>query len=204
MIMAETTYRGQLNVPDMVTRLILSIAATGLAPASFYPPGAGGGRARAHFDGLPVDFVVDAISTLTMDSGFHGFRTFNVVNPHDDGIGLDEYVDWMMHAGCRIERLDDYGQWLMRFETALRNLPERQRQASLLPLLISFQHPQPALAGAFAPTQRFQTAVAHTGIGADGEIPQINRAIIEKYLSDLELLGLLDANHRAPAAEQEN
>jgi fatty acid CoA ligase FadD9 len=109
-----------------------------------------------------------------------------------------------MHAGCRIERLDDYGQWLMRFETALRNLPERQRQASLLPLLVSFHHPQPALAGTFAPAQRFQEAVAHTGIGADGEIPQINRAIIEKYLSDLELLGLLDANHRAPAAEQEN
>jgi len=139
-----------------------------------------------------------------MDSGFHDFRTFHVMNPHDDGIGLDEYVDWMMQAGYRIERIDDYSQWLMRFETALRNLPERQRQASLLPLLISFRHPQPALAGAFAPTQRFQTAVAHTGIGADGEIPHINRAIIEKYLSDLELLGLLDANHRATEAEQEN
>ena len=204
MIMAETTYRGQLNVPDMVTRLILSIAATGLAPESFYLPGAGGGRPRAHFDGLPVDFVTEAISTLTLDGDGRGFRTFHVVNPHDDGIGLDEYVDWMMHAGCRIERIDDYRQWLMRFETALRNLPERQRQASLLPLLVSFQHPQPALAGTFAPAQRFQEAVAQNGIGASGDIPHIDQAIIEKYLSDLELLGLLDANHRATPTEQEN
>lgn len=201
MIMAETAYRGQLNVPDMVTRLILSIAATGLAPDSFYLPDARGRRPRAHFDGLPVDFVAEAISTFTADVDFQDFRTFHVMNPHDDGIGLDEYVDWMVQAGCRIERIGDYDQWLTRFESALRNLPERQRQASLLPLLISFQHPQPALAGAFAPTQRFQTAVAQNGIGAAGDIPRIDNTIIEKYLSDLELLGLLNPQHRSTDAE---
>ena len=36
MIMADTRYAGQLNVPDMFTRLMLSLVATGIAPGSFY------------------------------------------------------------------------------------------------------------------------------------------------------------------------
>jgi fatty acid CoA ligase FadD9 len=198
MIMAEPAYRGQLNLPDMVTRLILSVAATGLAPASFYLSEVPGKRPRAHFDGLPVDFVTEAISTLTVTNDPAEFRTFHVINPHDDGVGLDEYVDWMMQAGCRIERITEYSQWFARFGTALPNLPEPQRHASLLPILDSFRHPQPAVAGAFAPTPRFQEAVARSGIGVSGDIPRIDSTIIRKYLSDLELLGLLDTDSRDP------
>ncbi len=36
MILADTTYAGQLNVPDMFTRMMLSLVATGIAPGSFY------------------------------------------------------------------------------------------------------------------------------------------------------------------------
>ena len=36
MIMADTKYVGQLNVPDIFTRLMLSLVATGIAPGSFY------------------------------------------------------------------------------------------------------------------------------------------------------------------------
>ena len=36
MIMVDTKYVGQLNVPDIFTRLMLSLVATGIAPASFY------------------------------------------------------------------------------------------------------------------------------------------------------------------------
>ena len=36
MILADTTYAGQLNLPDMFTRLMLSLVATGIAPGSFY------------------------------------------------------------------------------------------------------------------------------------------------------------------------
>ncbi|WP_264001017.1 SDR family oxidoreductase, partial [Mycolicibacterium gadium] len=36
MILADTTYGGQLNLPDMFTRMMLSLVATGIAPASFY------------------------------------------------------------------------------------------------------------------------------------------------------------------------
>src|SRR5277367_3737971 len=36
MILADTAYAGQLNLPDMFTRLMLSLVATGTAPGSFY------------------------------------------------------------------------------------------------------------------------------------------------------------------------
>jgi fatty acid CoA ligase FadD9 len=196
MIMAETGCRGQLNLPDMVTRLIFSLAATGLAPDSFFRLRADGTRARSHFDGLPVDFVAEAISTLAL--GHEGFQTYHVVNPHDDGIGLDEYVDWIADAGSRIERIADYEEWFHRFGSALRNLPGRQRQASLLPMIEIYACPQLAAEGAFAPAEHFEKAVQRAGLGVDGSIPHITSAIIAKYLSDLSLLGLLgnENSHR--------
>ena len=36
MILAHSRYAGQLNVPDMFTRLLFSLAVTGIAPATFY------------------------------------------------------------------------------------------------------------------------------------------------------------------------
>ncbi|WP_156751323.1 thioester reductase domain-containing protein, partial [Mycobacterium sp. 1245111.1] len=191
MIMAAPGYAGQLNLPDMITRLILSIAATGLAPASFYLRSSAGGHVQGHFDGLPVDFVAESISTLSAMAD-KGFQTFHVVNPHDDGIGFDQYVDWMIEAGCHVERIDDYDEWYARFETAVRNLPERQRAASLLPLLQIYRHPQHPIRGTFAPAERFRAAVMAHGLGHGGDIPEIGGPVIEKYLDDLELVGLLD------------
>jgi fatty acid CoA ligase FadD9 len=203
MIVAEPGYRGQLNLGDMVSRLILSVAVTGLAPETFYRRPPDGQRARAHFDGLPVDFVAESISTLSARAT-KGFQTFHVMNPHDDGIGLDEYVDWMAQAGCHIERLADYDDWFSRFETALRNLPERQRQASLLPILQIYRHQQPAGRGTLASAPRFRAAVMEADVGGGGDIPHIGKPVIEKYLSDLELLGLLDGKGRAIAKVKES
>jgi fatty acid CoA ligase FadD9 len=195
MLMAEPGYRGQLNVPDMVTRLILSLAATGLAPESFYVPDADGGRARSHFDGLPVDFVAEAIATL--GTSVEGFHTYNVVNPHDDGIGLDEYADWIGEAGYPLERIADHRHWFERFEMALQNLPEAQRKASILPIIDTQRHQLPPQRGTFAPADRFAAAVADAHVGGHGTIPGIDAAIIAKYLTDLESLGLLDPERNA-------
>ncbi|WP_231983774.1 non-ribosomal peptide synthetase, partial [Mycobacterium sp. E2733] len=82
MILADTTYAGQLNLPDTVTRMVLSILATGVAPSSFFRLGADGKRQRAHFDGLPVGFIAEAIATLGAQA-VDGFRTYHVMNPHD-------------------------------------------------------------------------------------------------------------------------
>jgi fatty acid CoA ligase FadD9 len=113
------------------------------------------------------------------------------MNPYDDGIGLDEYVDWLIDAGYRIQRVGDYGAWLQRFDTAIRALPERQRQASLLPLLHNYQRPEKPIRGSIAPTDRFRAAVKSAKIGPDKDIPHIGRDVIVKYATDLELLGLL-------------
>ncbi|TFV56049.1 NAD-dependent epimerase/dehydratase family protein [Mycobacterium sp. PS03-16] len=194
MILADTTYAGQLNLPDMFTRMILSLVATGSAPRSFYELDAHGARRRAHYDGLPVEFIAEAINTLggqaVHESGA-GFLTYHVMNPYDDGIGLDEFVDWLLEAGYRIDRVDDYAAWLSRFDTAVRALPERQRQYSLLPLLHNYQRPMPPINGSIAPTDRFRAAVQEAKIGPDKDIPHVSAPMIVKYATDLELLGLL-------------
>ena len=155
MILADTTYAGQLNVPDMFTRMMLSLVATGIAPGSFYELDADGNRQRAHYDGLPVEFIAEAISTLGAQS-VAGFQTYHVMNPYDDGIGFDEFVDWLIDAGYAIQRIGDYGDWLRRFETTLRALPEQQRNSSLLPLLHNYQKPEKPINGSMAPTDRFR------------------------------------------------
>jgi fatty acid CoA ligase FadD9 len=190
MILADTTYAGQLNVADMFTRLMLSVAATGLAPASFYELDGAGNRRRAHYDGLPVEFVAESISTI--GSLTDGFETYHVMNPYDDGLGLDEFIDWIVEAGYPIHRVNDYADWLNRFETAMRTLPEHQRQYSLLPLLHNYQQPEHPVCGSIAPTEHFRTAVQEAKIGPAKEIPHISRDVIRKYLSDLTLLGLLE------------
>jgi fatty acid CoA ligase FadD9 len=193
MILADTTYAGQLNLPDMFTRMMLSLVATGIAPASFYQLDAQGRRQRAHYDGLPVEFIAEAISTLGAQvlEDAAGFQTYHVMNPYDDGIGMDEYVDWLMEAGYPVQRVGDYATWLDRFETALRALPERQRQYSLLPLLHNYQQPSVPIHGSIAPTDRFRAAVQEAKIGPDKDIPHVSAPIIVKYISDLQLLGLL-------------
>jgi fatty acid CoA ligase FadD9 len=190
MIMADTTYAGQLNVPDMFTRMMLSVVATGVAPASFYELDAGGSRPRAHFDGLPVEFIADAISTIGLNV-VEGFETFHVMNPYDDGISMDTFVDWLVEAGYPITRVPEYADWLTRFDTALRALPEKQRQASLLPLLHNYQSPEHPINGSLAPVDHFRAAVQEAKIGPDKDIPHLSAPVIVKYATDLELLGLL-------------
>ena len=190
MILADTTYAGQLNVPDMFTRMMLSLVATGTAPGSFYERDADDNRQRAHYDGLPVEFIAEAISTLGAQSADE-FHTYHVMNPYDDGIGMDEFVDWLIEDGSSIQRIADYGEWLRRFETTLRGLPEKQRNASLLPLLHNYQKPEKPLRGSLAPTDRFRAAVQDAKVGPDKDIPHISPQIIAKYINDLRLLGLL-------------
>jgi len=185
MILAHSRYPGQLNVPDMFTRLLLSLAATGIAPGSFYRTGT-----RAHYDGLPVDFTAEAITSLGARAT-EGYQTFNVVNPHDDGISLDTFVDWLTEAGRPIRRIDGYDEWLARITAAIRALPEKQRQHSLLPLLHAVAHPEEGVPGSAIPAERFHTAVQAAKVGPDKDIPHLSAALIGKYVTDLRRLGLL-------------
>lgn len=189
MVMAHSRYTGQLNVPDSFTRLVLSLIATGIAPGSFYRGGDAHRRPRAHYDGLPADFVAAAVTALGTDGP--GYRTFNVVNPHDDGISLDTVVDWLADAGIAIHRVGDYQEWRERFETALRALPAKQRPHSLLPLMRAWREPATPMTGSAIPAQRFRAAVRAGGIGGGTDIPHLTRALIEKYVTDLQNLALI-------------
>ncbi|MCW2686236.1 MAG: putative long-chain fatty-acid--CoA ligase [Mycobacterium sp.] len=190
MILAHSQYTGQLNVPDAFTRLIFSLISTGIAPRTFYRTDAARNRPRAHYDGLPVDFVAESITTLG-ERATDGFHSFDVMNPYDDGVSLDVFVDWLFRAGHKIQRINDYDEWLARFETALKALPEKQRQQSVLPLLRAYRTPQQPLRGAAAPTEAFHSAVRAAKVGADKDIPHLSAPLIRKYSTDLQQLGVL-------------
>lgn len=184
-VLAHSTYSGQVNVPDVLTRLLFSLVVTGIAPGSFYRAGA-----RAHYDGLPVDFTAEAVVALGA-TATDGHRTFNVLNPHDDGVSLDTFVDWLIEAGHPIRRVDDHGAWLTRFTAALRALPEKQRQHSLLPLIGVYAEPGEGVPGSLLPAGRFHAAVRAARIGQEHDIPRVSPSLIGKYVTDLRALGLL-------------
>ncbi|MBL7499059.1 thioester reductase domain-containing protein [Frankia sp. CNm7] len=189
MMLAHRTYHGQINVPDVFTRLLTSIVLTGLAPASFYPLGDTGAPGCAHYDGLPVDFVAAAIVGISAQS-HGGFRNYHALNHHsDDGISLDTFVDWIVDAGYPVERVPDYATWFERFETKIKALPETQRQHSSLTVLGTMSQPRPA--EPMVATTRFQAAVRDLPVGP--EIPHLTRAFIHKCLDDMTRLGLVSA-----------
>lgn len=114
------------------------------------------------------------------------------MNPHDDGISVDTFVDWLMEDGHSIDIIDNYDEWLSCFETALRGLPDEQRRASVLPLLDAYRIPGNPRRAAATPNHVFRKAVQENNIGGDGaDIPQIDRALIAKYIADLRAHRLL-------------
>lgn len=195
MILAHRRFAREVNIPDQFTRLLISLLSTGVAPRSFYS----GDSSRAHYTGLPVDFVAAAITAIGA-RGLDGFRSYDVMNPHDDGVSLDTFVDWLIEDGAPITRIDDYSTWLARFEASLRAMPETQRQRSLLPLLDAYRSPQDAVPGAYAPTSVFHEAVRAVKIPEQEDVPHLDRQLIRKYLSDLSSLNLVSRDVSAVRA----
>ena len=189
-ILAHSRFSGQLNVPDSFTRLLISLLLTGVAPRSFYAGDRPGRRPRAHYDGLPADFVAEAVTTLGA-AGLAGFRSYDVMNPHDDGVSLDVIVDWLIDDGAPITRIDDHAEWFARFEGAMRGLPEQQRQRSALALLDFYRAPERPVLGAVAPTAVFREAVHNARLRSAQDIPHIDVELIRKYMSDFKALGLV-------------
>ncbi|WP_288487469.1 thioester reductase domain-containing protein [uncultured Novosphingobium sp.] len=184
MIMAPKSYSGHLNIPDIFTRLILSLAVTRLAPDSFYT-----GEGQAHYDGLPVDFIAAAVSAIG-ERRRTGFHTFHVLNPHDDGISQDTFVQWLEELGYSMTRAP-FTAWLARFEGAMRALPDDARRASMLPLMEALSGQQPVRTGPTLPCPQFVAATAQANITADGRVPHLERKIIARYVTDLKAEGLL-------------
>ncbi|MGF6885677.1 fatty acid CoA ligase FadD9 [Nocardia sp. GAS34] len=199
MILAHSRYSGQVNVTDMFTRLVLSLVTTHIAPRSFYQLDAAGNPQRAHYDGLPADFTAAAIATLGgIITG--EYRTYNVLNTYDDGISLDTFVDWLTAAGNKIDRIENYSEWLIRFEAALQALPEDQRKNSVLPLLSAYARPAAPMPKAPMPAEKFRAAVQSVAIDSAKDVPHLTEPLIDKYVTDLQQLGLLASASGASAA----
>jgi fatty acid CoA ligase FadD9 len=196
MIMAHARFKGQINVPDMFTRLLFSLVVTGIAPETFYERQPDGGRSRAHYDGMPVDFLAAAMQQLGAQP-YEGFRTFNTISAHhDDGISLDTITDWIAAAGYPIQRIKNHADWVRRFADKLRNLPDAQRQHSSLSILGHFDHPHPAKPPVIR-NDGFVAAVRTLPAGPD--VPHLSSEFIRKYLDDMHLVGLLPRAARATA-----
>ncbi|WP_420367752.1 thioester reductase domain-containing protein [Curtobacterium sp. L1-20] len=191
MILAHPRWRGQVNLPDVFTRLVWSVLTTGLAPESFVRRGPGGERLSSHYDGLPADFTAAAINRIGSDVS-DGHRTFNVVNPHDDGVSLDTVVDWLIEDGHHIERVADHSEWVDRFRSALDTLPDEDRARSVLPLIHAFAAPEEPHAGSAVPADAFSAAVRSIRPCGAAEIPSLDHALITKVADDLAFLGLLE------------
>ncbi|HEX4376170.1 MAG TPA: carboxylic acid reductase [Steroidobacteraceae bacterium] len=186
MILAHTRYAGQLNVPDMFTRLLFSLIATGVAPATFYAQDARNGRPKARYDGIPVDVLADSITAIGARQA-PGFHTYNLSAADGGHVSLDDFVDWLIEAGCGIERIDSYDSWLSRFETAMQALPEERRQQSMLAILGPYRQPQKAVTKSVLPAARFLSASKAAGF----EMPPLSAALINKYVADLRHLKLV-------------
>ncbi|WP_264077588.1 carboxylic acid reductase [Mycolicibacterium houstonense] len=186
MILSPTRFSDHANVGDVFTRMLFSLVVTGIAPQSFYRKPTG----RPHYDALPVDFVAATITTLAAgaESG-DGFASYNVVNDHDDAISLDTVVDWLAGEGYSMSRIASHPDWAARFETAMRNLPARQRQHCLLPLMAAFAEPAEAVAGSAFPSQCFHAALQAAGDAR--EIPHVTPDLVRGHLAALRGHGLL-------------
>jgi fatty acid CoA ligase FadD9 len=190
MMLAHTKYRGQINVPDMFTRLLYSIIMTGLAPESFYQREPDGSRAVSHYDALPVDFIAASVAGIGALSQ-RGIHTYNTLNHHvDDGASLDAVVDWIESAGYRVERVKDHAEWMRRFEAKLSTLTEQQRHHSSLSVLGAWSTPHPAHPPQDG-SEHFIAAVKQ--LDCRPEVPHITQAFIHKYLQDMRDLGLIGA-----------
>lgn len=96
-------------------------------------------------------------------------------------------MDWLIEAGHPIHRIEDYDEWVSRFETAMRGLPEKQRQESVLTVLDAYRHPAEVIAGSAIPSERFRAAVRAVG----HSIPHLSALLIGKYIADLRQLQVL-------------
>lgn len=188
MILAHSRFVGQINAPDLFSRLLYSVAVSGVAPKSFYELATDGERQLAHYDGLPVDFLATVIGELGVH-GPAGFETYNLYNPHhDDGVSLDTVVDWIGSAGYPVKRIESHDEWLRLFEQRLSTLPDHQRQHSLLDVMGAFAAPY-GIERSPVQTRKLEGFIGKLSRG--GEIPHITAELVHKSLMDLTSLNIL-------------
>ena len=154
----------------------------GHRPSSFYQRR----RRPSHYDGLPVDFTAAAI-TARRPRCTGASRPSTCSTPTTTASRWTPSSTGSSRRATRSQRIDDYGDWVDRFETAMRGLPEPHATFGA------------AAAGHLPPAGRFRRRLA--GAGGDFaavveksrlSIPHVSKELICKYLTDLKLIGALE------------
>ena len=189
MILHHSHYKGQLNVPDMFTRLVVSLAATGIAPASFYRPGSDGQLQTHPYTGVTVDCLADVMNGISraQEEGYHTYHTFN---PRTDVSSLDDIVEFIASCGIKMQRIPDHQDWFTRFSTACRALPDHVRQHSALPILEVFAVPGGIVGNNFPEPKAFTQKLRQLSLLGDKPMPGLSKGLIEKFIEDLKYLKL--------------
>ena len=188
MILPDQQYQGQANISDMLTRLLYSIALTGLAPKTFYQNLQDEERPLAHYTGVPVDVLTKAI--VGVHTQIHqDFKIYHAINYLKDNVSLDSFVDWIETAGYAINRITDYKVWYNRMEIKLKSLPEQQRQLSALNLLMAYERPH---RGGYSRVGADNFKALVEALDTLGTLPNLSEAYMHKYLKDMELLDMFN------------
>jgi fatty acid CoA ligase FadD9 len=192
LILPPARFRGQINAPDFFTRLVCSVVYAGLAPRSFYAR-PDDPAARPHLDGLPADFIAEAITAIALASDpSSGYAVYHVNNVHwSDGVSLDSVMRRLEVLGYPVSRIDDHATWFDKFERALRALPPALRAASSLPILAQWRAPLDAAGRQRIDASNFRAQVQALQPAGLADIPSLDDAYLDRCIGDLGALGLI-------------
>ena len=179
MLLAHRGYSHQINETDLFSRLLFGLARTGIAPPSFYAPGA----ARS-FEGLPVDVVAAAIAAAPPTEGLTIYHATS--DRRDDGASLDRVADWIGEAGLPLRRAADHATWFAEFRDRLSALDEAARRRSPLAAIERWAQPTDATEAPRLSTVRFR-ALVREALGV-AELPGLDAALVRRSLDALALL----------------
>ncbi len=189
MILAARHSIGQINPDDLVSRLVFGLIRTGTAPGSFYRRDNG---PKLAFSGLPVDFVSQAISSITLGLKERQFATYHVVSPQSTtGGSLDDFVDWIASAGYPMKRIHEHDTWYRSFVERLHGLDEKSKQHSPLAIVHQWQNPLESGAYDLHGPLFWEKWRKTLDVGTHALGDYLNESFIHKCLDDLRALRLL-------------
>ena len=183
MMLAHQSYSAEINYADTFTRLLYSVALTGLAPISFYLANGKESKQQVHYDGFPVDVVAAAV-VASANFKHTDFQAFNIHNfHHDDGGHLDAFMNWVESAGYAITRLP-HSEWVERFENKLKSYPEEIRKNTALDVLASYRNLRGGERQTLVPdSDNFQRLMKSSVFSS--AIPHIDETFIHKCMRDI-------------------
>ena len=189
MMLPDTRYAGQVNPPDVFARTLLSLVLTGIAPGSFYESTPTAVARRRTTTGC------QSTSSRRRSPRWRrgGQRVSDV--PRGEPRGRRHRARRTSTGSTRRATRSSASPTTTSGSAGLRPrcAPSRDASASIrcCHCCTTTSGPSKPLRGALASTERFHAAVQEAKVGPDKDIPHVTAELIIKYITDLQLLGLL-------------